>query len=361
MILGAFTAQQKVGLVVAGLLFAGWAVFVVAHVKKAGYRPGSERELAPNRKPYYEDDILETKRLDRALAMALLLLIITAIGLPLYWTQEETRKANAAEGFEERSVERGHSLYLPTDSPEHGAHFGCADCHGLDGSGGSTTYTITDVLGRSRQVEWTAPPLDTAAYRFPTAGEDYDPTVVDPADALRIILVYGRAGTPMPAWGVAGGGALNDQQIDDLVNYMRTPVEEGGLMIPREEATAAAREAAEGQARVQGKTDAQGNPVVDGEVLFNTNCARCHTQGWSYGEPQVAAGGRYGPNLTNGATVRQFPDIADMIEFVTEGVLFGEAYGQGGVGSTAGGGMPHFGDYLSEEDIRAIVEYERGL
>lgn len=357
----AFTAQQKVGLIVAGLLFAGWAAFVLAHLKKAGYPPGSERELAPNRRPYYDDDILETKRLDRALSMALILLVIIAIGLPLYWTREETRKVNATQGFAHRSVERGKGLFQPADSPLPGAHFGCGTCHGVDGSGGSTTYSITDVLGRTRQVSWKAPPLNTAAYRFLTAGEKYDPTKVDPTDALRIILVYGRAGTPMPAWGVAGGGALNDQQIDDLVNYLRTPKSEGGLLLSPADAKAFWDKAAKQEATVEGKVDAQGNPVVDGQVLFNTNCARCHTQGWSYGEPDLTAGGRYGPNLTNGDTIRRFPDEADMLDFLSQGVKFGEAYGQGGIGQTAGGGMPHFGDYLSQSDLKALADYERSL
>ena len=36
------------------------------------------------------------------------------------------------------------------------------------------------------------------------------------------IITYGRPGTPMQAWGVAGGGPKNDQSIQDLVAYLRT-------------------------------------------------------------------------------------------------------------------------------------------
>ncbi len=359
MTLAAFTAQQKIGLIVAAALVVGWLAFVVAHVKKAGPAPGSERALAPNRKPYYDDDILETKRLDRALSMALILLVIVAIGLPLYWVREETRKANAVQGFAQQSVERGKGLFQPTTSTLPGAHFGCGTCHGVDGSGGSTTYSITDLLGRTRQVTWKAPAISTAALRFPTAGEKYDPTKVDPTDALRIILVYGRAGTPMPAWGVAGGGALNGQQIDDLVNYLRTPKSQGGLELSAADARKFWTDAAATEAKTEGRMD--GSPMVDGQVLFNTNCARCHTEGFSFGEADVTAGGRYGPNLTNGDTIRRFPNEADMVKFLSEGVLFGETYGRGGIGQSAGGGMPHFGEYLSPADITAIADYERSL
>ena len=165
----------------------------------------------------------------------------------------------------------------------------------------------------------------------------------------------------MPAWGVAGGGALNGQQIDDLVNYLRTPKSEGGLQLSQADAQKFWKDAASTQAKTEGKVDDTGSPVVDGEVLFNTNCARCHTAGFSYGEPDVNAGGRYGPNLTNGDTVRRFPGETDMVKFLSEGVLFGETYGQGGIGQSAGGGMPHFGDYLSPEDLTAISDYERSL
>ena len=62
-----------------------------------------------------------------------------------------------------------------------------------------------------------------------------------------------------------------------------------------------------------------------GEALFNLelnsgaySCARCHTPGWSYGNPQQSGGGAMGPNLTNGSTVRQFPNAADHVDFVVE-------------------------------------------
>ena len=36
------------------------------------------------------------------------------------------------------------------------------------------------------------------------------------------IITYGRPGTPMQAWGVAGGGPKNVQSIQDLVAYIRS-------------------------------------------------------------------------------------------------------------------------------------------
>ena len=347
-LVAAYSTQQKLGIVIGAVLVLGWLGYLITHLMKAGAPPGAEIELAPNRKPYYDDDKLETRKLDAALGVALLLTAVSAVGLPAYWVMESNRQINAVKGFDVRSVKRGHSLFQPTDSPEHGAHFGCATCHGADGSGGVAKYTITDVLGRTEQVTWKAPAINTVAYRYSTA-------------QIRSILVYGRAGTPMPAWGTKGGGPMNDQQIDDLVLFMQTSAADDGLKIDQEAAKEAARKDAEGEARKMGKLDAAGQPMVDGSVLFSANCARCHTRGWSIDRPEVPGGGSYGPNLRGGATVRQFPNVEDMIEFINESAQYGDSYGLTGIGHDAGGGMPAFGQVLPEEDIKAIVEYERSL
>src|SRR5204862_114618 len=85
----------------------------------------------------------------------------------------------------------------------------------------------------------------------------------------------------------------------------------------------------------QAEMKAEGKSAVDGQVLFNVNCARCHTKGWSIGEPEVAGAGAYGPNLTNGAEVRQFPDRDSHVEFVDKGAEFGKPYGVRGIGNLA--------------------------
>jgi mono/diheme cytochrome c family protein len=65
-----------------------------------------------------------------------------------------------------------------------------------------------------------------------------------------------------------------------------------------------------------------------------------------------------GPNLTNGSTVRQFPNEDDQVTFVQTGSEQGKKYGQQGQGT---GRMPGFGQELNEAQITAIVQYERSL
>ena len=64
-------------------------------------------------------------------------------------------------------------------------------------------------------------------------------------------------------------------------------------------------------------------------------------QGWSYGNPQrVRAAARIGPEPHGGSDLRQFPNDADQVAFVTTGSEPGKKYGQQGQGI---GRMPGFG------------------
>jgi mono/diheme cytochrome c family protein len=168
-------------------------------------------------------------------------------------------------------------------------------------------------------------------------------------EQIKKVLIYGRPFSPMPAWGLDGGGPLNEQQIDNLVLYLHQ------IAITPEEARQQNTEAAEEElARLQAEGGDQEASM--GAALFNVNCARCHTQGWSYGEPEQPGGGFFGPSLSN--VVEQFPAIEDHLEFVTDGTEIGDDYGVGGFSD---GNMPYFGQVLSPEQIQAIIDYERGL
>lgn len=326
----AATAQQKIGVAVAILTVVGALFYLALHLRRRERPPvGAEIELAPNRRPYLSDDELETRKLEGAQKFALAMMVIIAVGLPAYWLREPGRQAGAVEGFDDRAVKRGRSLFLPTNSPEHGAHFGCADCHGPNGEGGVTSYTLNDPANPDalpRKVQWRAPSLNDAMLKFSR-------------EEIREILVFGRANTPMPAWGVEGGGPMNAQQIDDLVAYIES-------------------------IQLDAKDVREENLIrygTDPVALFDAFCARCHTQGFSYNEPGVRGGGAFGPSLIDGATVRQFPNLADHFEFVITGTEYGEPYGTRGMGGIEGGGMPGFGAVLTREQIEAVVAYERSL
>ena len=102
----------------------------------------------------------------------------------------------------------------------------------------------------------------------------------------------------------------------------------------------------------------------DGQLLFELNCARCHTAGWSIVRSDRAArrpggvdslglpggggglGGGIGFNLRDGDEIRRFGTDEDggfdsQVDFVTQRLEPYKEYGNGGIGT---GKMPGFGE-----------------
>ncbi len=343
----AAAGPAQIGVVIAVIVVVFWLGYIFVTNVRPTDATGTESELAANRRPYFTDEVLEGPKLDRTLTWSLLTLGFIALALPIYWLREPGRQDGAVRGFDNRAAVRGEHLFASASGGGKHPGLGCADCHGPEGVGGSTSYSVRipaddprNTTGKDEFYKgaWTAPPLNTVLLRFSEA-EVHD------------ILVYGRPGTPMPPWGVDGGGPLNAQGISDLLAYLHE------IQLTPEESQTAMTEALDA-------AKADGTVTDEGKFLFEANCARCHTKGWSYrtvyAEPDAEAGGggSRGPNLRDGATVRQFPAEADHIEFVSTGSDTEKAYGVGGVGS---GRMPGFGELLTADQIKAIVEYERSL
>ena len=371
-----------------------------------------------NLTPFLDDEGLEGPRLERALGWALIFVLIVALALPTYFLFEPSRQDKMTESFDEKAVERGATLFANSQSEAYDATKSllCANCHGVDGQGGQAPFVLQPELdicdldenkGNAEvpeclpvQVSWTAPALDTVLLRFSE-------------EEVFQILTWGRPGTPMPAWGVESGkGVLNTQSIDDLIAYLES------IQITKDEAQArstkaviqfrqdakensaqqeigvataranlaklqadpasSAKAIAEAQAElddavaVAASAKSWAEQVADmgeGEVLFRLNCARCHTKGASYYDPNNLAlpepppqgSGAFGPNLTGGSTLVQFPGgagVQEQVDWVAVGRPANEGYGVRGISS---GRMPYFVNMLSEKQIKAIVAYERSL
>lgn len=363
------TAASAIGGIIAVVLIGGFAIAVVANMRKGRAEIGSELELAANRKPYLSDEELEGSKLDRTLGFGLVLLAVIAVALPLYWLAEPGRQSGAVQKFDEEFVSRGENIYNVKAK--------CSDCHGAKGVGGVKDFTLLNANGDFvKQVSWKAPALNTVLYRYSK-------------DEVKYILNYGRQNTPMPAWGAPGGGPLTEQQIDNVIAYLYS------IQLPSSDS----QDALQKEIDTVCKPDELNNCTVDdpqghwktlGEALFNMgefddfaygaySCARCHTAGWSYGFPQVAGGGgALGPNLTNGSERRQFETADQQQVFVSLGSELGKPYGKGGIGS---GMMPGFGlnptaidpaaasatgmtpaqTMYTQDQIAAVVAYERSL
>jgi len=173
-------------------------VGALAYFAAVGFRGSGKKEETPaNLSKYKSDDELETKHLDKSLSWAVLIASVLTIMIPLYYLGEDSRQESFVEEFEDVSIERGHHLY---------EEFGCGNCHGVDGGGGAASY----VEKRSGvKVTWAAPAINNVFYRYDN-------------EEVKYWLIYGRANSPMPAWGLEGGGPMNDGQLNDLLDYLHS-------------------------------------------------------------------------------------------------------------------------------------------
>ena len=200
-------------------------IIAVIVVKVLSQRSNPEIKPAENLTPFFDDETLEGRKLERVLGLSLLAVLVIAIALPVYFLLTPRQQAQATKGFDERSVERGAVLFAdPTGKAYDSTRsLQCARCHGAQGQGGTAPFVLkpenaacADPKNAQKpeclpvQVSWAAPALQLAGLRYSR-------------DQLTQIITYGRPGTPMPAWGVESGkGVLGTQGIDDLVNYVES-------------------------------------------------------------------------------------------------------------------------------------------
>lgn len=380
MIVALMTTQRAFAYVILAVVVIGGVFVALSQMRSGKAELGSEIELAPNRKKYLPDEELEGPKLNKALWASFGLLVVIALSLPLYWLAEPGRQQGATDHFRHIFAERGHEMY------ETGAQ--CVNCHGPNGTGGAASFVITDEAGAYVDtVDWTAPALDTIFYRFST-------------DEVMDILTYGRPGTPMPAWGVPGGGPNTTQQLETVIEYLWTVQLSPDEVRKQVDDAVAARDEGLAERMVAVREENEGkdplgedftrlsraDELLLGEILFFLNdagaganafsCARCHVPGASFGRPWTtateSAKGAFGPSLIG---IEDRYTESQHYTFVANGNEFGKQSGSVGLGS---GKMPGFGvnamdgnpddrrnfgaeGMLSPEQVWAIVNYERNL
>jgi mono/diheme cytochrome c family protein len=203
----------RTGLIIINVLAIVVIVGIVGY-RVLSVRRNPEAERPQNLRPFLTDEELEGRKLERVLLWALWCSVIVAAALPIYWLWEPTREKDAVAQFDEQSAKRGATLFANESMKAYDStkSLRCANCHGTDGSGGSTSFVLKPPDSGSKlplTVTWRAPALNTVLSRF------------SPAQVNQIVT-YGRPGTPMPAWGVPGGGPKNEQSVADIVQYLGT-------------------------------------------------------------------------------------------------------------------------------------------
>jgi mono/diheme cytochrome c family protein len=110
-------------------------------------------------------------------------IFVLVVAFPIYLVVEKTRRTDALAAQSAALIAGGHQLWS----------LNCATCHGVNGEGVN------------------APALNSQ--QFLTGASDQQ---------IHGIIAGGVPGTAMPAWWNEYGGPLTDQQIAEVVAYLRS-------------------------------------------------------------------------------------------------------------------------------------------
>lgn len=188
-------------------------------VRRRGGRPS----IPIGFRPAPSDDELETNVLERWQGWGLLVTLFMAVFLPAYWLYFEPARIDQA-ALEQRAamIVKGAKHFAKDDLATNPSGFNCARCHGADARGG--------VVAKYRAPGTTVDQLNIPA---PNLRAVFKRQMVDQKktaqEAYRFVyetIAKGRPGTPMPTWGLAYGGGLNDQQIEAVIDFLMS-IQEG--------------------------------------------------------------------------------------------------------------------------------------
>ena len=123
------------------------------------------------------------RSLNRHLAAGIVLMAVLVAGFVVYRVREPDLRATAKREQRVEYTTIGSELFANN----------CSSCHGDDGEGGDS------------------PTLNAKEFLQSTTDEQ-----------MRLITAGGISGTEMPTWSIDLGGSLTDQQIEQIVTYIRS-------------------------------------------------------------------------------------------------------------------------------------------
>lgn len=144
----------------------------------------------PSPKPF-EPEWLQ-RSLDRWYLWGLVFMAVLLVAFPLYRLREPSLRADALRSQEDTYSRIGSHLFSQN----------CASCHGDDAVGD------------------TAPTLNAEEFLGSTSD-----------DQIRLLISGGVSGTDMSAWSLDFGGPLTDEQVRQIVTYLRG-LEEDAPSVP---------------------------------------------------------------------------------------------------------------------------------
>ena len=189
--------------IASGAALAILVIAAMASLRRPRRRP--ELDIPPGMKPGPSDPDLENPIRDKLYLWGTLLVVGMALGVAAVFLTEPATNKSDTELMLTQSIERGHLTTL-AGNEENQLGFNCERCHGPGLHGGANVFNSAVVVVPSLQDV-----CGGAAFGHP---------LIKSLDDVVDTIAQGRDGTDMPSWSVRYKGALDDQQIEDVVNYL---------------------------------------------------------------------------------------------------------------------------------------------
>lgn len=156
-------------------------------------------------RPGPSDSALETPLLQKLMGWGVVLVAFFVIWIPYTWLREPSQNLQQEEALKRAAIDRGRAATL-LFSEANQLGVGCVRCHGPELRGG----VIQAGAG------YAYPPNLTTICAGPFANPPH--AAITSVDDIYQVIEQGR--NYMPSWSIRYQGALDDQQINDLVNYL---------------------------------------------------------------------------------------------------------------------------------------------
>jgi mono/diheme cytochrome c family protein len=187
-------------LLLLGALFVGVSALTIYLRSRT---TGQPIEIPKAMVPGPADAALETPLLHKLQGWGLALFAFFVVWFPITWLFEPSTNLKQDKELLAQSIERGKASVL-LYSEENQLGVGCVRCHGPELRGGVIASGATFAY-----------PANLSTICAGNLGDH--PNIVSVDDIYQVIR-EGRGA--MPSWSIRFQGALDDQQVQDLVNYL---------------------------------------------------------------------------------------------------------------------------------------------
>ena len=182
-------------------------IFIVAAgaaISQRGRTRAATPDIPRAMRPGPSDPALETPLLEKLQGWGVLLVAFFVIWIPFVWLREPSVNLQQEKELKTAAIARGQRA-TQYYSEENQLGVGCVRCHGPQLEGGIIPY----------KGGYAYPP-DLRNICNGNLGPGH-PAIASIDDIYQVIQ-QGR--NDMPSWSIRYGGALDDQQINDIVNYL---------------------------------------------------------------------------------------------------------------------------------------------